>query len=171
MEEWRTVVYNGEVFENYEVSNTGKVRSLNYNGTGRVQELKQNKQKTGYFAVRLYGNGKSKTYRVHRMVACTFIPNDEPTVKTVVNHLSEDKTDNHVSNLEWTTPKKNIHHGTCIERKAKAQGKKVLCVETGVVYPSIAEASRQTGLSHNGISMCCRGQYKQTHGYHWKYVE
>ena len=32
MEEiWRTVVYNGEIFDNYEISSYGRVRSLNYN--------------------------------------------------------------------------------------------------------------------------------------------
>lgn len=49
--------------------------------------------------------------------------------------------------------------------------KKVMCVETGIVYVSIAEASRQTGLSHSKISLVCCGKRNTTGGYHWKFAE
>lgn len=49
--------------------------------------------------------------------------------------------------------------------------KQVMCVETGVIYESIKEAARQTGLCKQKISYCCRGiRYKKTGGYHWKFV-
>lgn len=47
----------------------------------------------------------------------------------------------------------------------------VVCVETGVVYYGISDASRQTGLQTSSITRCCKGQLKQTGGYHWKYAD
>lgn len=36
-------------------------------------------------------------------------------------------------------------------------------------YTSVAEASRQTGISKTCIARCCRGERKQSFGYIWKY--
>lgn len=49
--------------------------------------------------------------------------------------------------------------------------KKVLCVETNIIYDSITEASLKTGASTSKISSCCNGKRKTTGGYHWKYIE
>lgn len=49
--------------------------------------------------------------------------------------------------------------------------KKVMCVETGIIYVSMAEASRQTGTTQSKISLVCCGKRKTTGGYHWKFVE
>ena len=48
--------------------------------------------------------------------------------------------------------------------------KQVLCVETGVVYPSAAEAGRVLGISSAHIAACRLGRRKTCGGYHWKYV-
>lgn len=52
----------------------------------------------------------------------------------------------------------------------RTEAKPVQCVETGVIYESIKEAARQTGLAKNKISYCCRGIRNKTGGYHWKFV-
>lgn len=44
-----------------------------------------------------------------------------------------------------------------------------MCVETQIIYESIAEAERLTGIKN--ISSCCRGERKMAGGYHWEYVE
>ena len=50
--------------------------------------------------------------------------------------------------------------------------KPVICVETGVVYLSAREASRQTGVNISGICIVCNGGRLHTAGgYHWKYAE
>ena len=54
---------------------------------------------------------------------------------------------------------------------SEKQRKKVLCVETGVIYESIKEASRQTGIDNSGISKVCRGVRKTAGGYHWQYID
>ena len=50
--------------------------------------------------------------------------------------------------------------------------KKCLCIETGIVYPSVAEASRHTSINKCIIANVCRGyrHYKTAGGYHWKYI-
>ena len=165
MEVWKTVVIDGVTYDGYEVSNYGKVRSLNYNRTGKVQELKPCKDRNGYLTVVLCQKDKQRSFLVHRLVACTYIPN--PENKPTVNHINENKEDNRVENLEWATMKEQVQHGTSLERRSK----KVLCVETGVIYDSTMEVERQTGLSHGNISKCCKGKYKTCGGYHWEYVE
>lgn len=52
------------------------------------------------------------------------------------------------------------------------EAKPVVCIETGITYPSIKEAARQTGLNKCKISKVCRGiKYTMTGGYHWKFAE
>jgi hypothetical protein len=50
--------------------------------------------------------------------------------------------------------------------------KKVLCVETNIIYDSIRDASRKTGANRNCISWCCNNvpRHKTTSGYHWEFV-
>ena len=52
----------------------------------------------------------------------------------------------------------------------KSKQKQVLCIETGIIYPSLREAERQTGISHCNISQVCIGKRKTAGKYHWKYI-
>ena len=45
-----------------------------------------------------------------------------------------------------------------------------MCIETGVVYESIREAERQTGIKNGGMRAVCKGERKTAGGYSWKYV-
>lgn len=55
-------------------------------------------------------------------------------------------------------------------KNAKIKSKSVLCVETGVVYPSTCEAARQTDTDQASISQSCRKGCRAG-GNHWKFVE
>mgnify|MGYP002409568596 CR=1 FL=1 len=112
-EVWKDVVG----FEDYyEVSNTGKVRRKDHitvykNGArARFSQtiLKPSVFKKGYLMVFLSVKSKKKAKSVHRIVAEAFIPN--PENKETVNHIDCDKTNNHVSNLEWLSNEENIQH-------------------------------------------------------------
>lgn len=52
----------------------------------------------------------SLKYRVHRLVALIFLENLNKEIYNVVNHINCIRTDNKLSNLEWTTVKENSSH-------------------------------------------------------------
>ena len=89
----------------YQVSNTGKVRSLKFN---KVKIRKVRIGRDGYYRLNLHNNNGSKTFKIHRLVAESFIPN--PSSKPFVNHKNLIKTDNSIDNLEWSTPLENTRH-------------------------------------------------------------
>lgn len=189
MIEWRPI----EGYEGlYEVSNKGRVRSLNYRHTGEAKILRLCKNKDGYLCVHLSKNGTRYAKQVHRLVASAFIPNigDKPQV----NHIDGDKTNNKVDNLEWVTGKENMQHAwntglskMTEDRKKKVseankgskhpQAKRVICVTTGEIFNYIREAERKYNIAHQSISDCCRGKRK-TAGKHpatgeklvWRYI-
>jgi len=102
---WKTLIYNGETYEQFEVSSNGQLRNVN---TGTV--YKQSIGGTGYLqiVVSLGSRNKKKAFKIHKAVAETFIPN--PENKPEVNHKNGDKSKNDVSNLEWATSSENIQH-------------------------------------------------------------
>ena len=65
----------------------------------------------GYFTLGIYDRDNKKTHKfyIHRLVAELFI-GETCDVKTQVNHIDGDKSNNHVDNLEWVCPKENIKH-------------------------------------------------------------
>ena len=159
----------------YQISNLGRVKSLNYRRTGKEKILKQAKTKLGYLFVFLkHKQEKAKPYYIHRLVAEAFI--DNPNNLTEINHIDEDKTNNASSNLEWCTRLYNINFGTRNERSRISRtndikrSKQVLCVETGKIYPSTKEVQRQLGFRQGNISKCCNGKGKTAYGHTWKYV-
>ena len=108
-----------EGFENYSISNKGKVMSYAYSEQGKL--LKPQKDGMGYLHVRLYdgtdergrydnGDKKPKLEKVHRLVATHFIPYPDTDRHYEVNHIDGDKQNNDVTNLEWLTRAENIQH-------------------------------------------------------------
>ena len=148
----------------YEVSDLGRVKSLNYNRTGMENILKPGTNHKGYLQLSLYKDGHVKTVKVHRLVAEAFIPNTHGL--ETVNHKDEDKTNNVASNLEWMTRADN-------KRYSANKSVQMFDKETGellATFPSTMEASRITGIKQPSISECCRGKLKSTGGYIWRYA-
>lgn len=173
----------------YKVSNLGRVRSLNYRHTGKEHILAQHYNKKGYLGTGLSKNGTQKQYLIHRLVAETFIPNDDPEHKTQVNHKSEIKTQNTVwvnedgsidpekSNLEWVTCEKNNNWGTRNKRISKTMINGLLSKPVKqmsldgtliAIWPSLSEAARN-GFSHQNISSCCNGKRNSHKGFLWEF--
>lgn len=92
--------------EAYEVSNLGRVRSLNYKKTGETRVLSALNGKKGYKFVIL----NKKTCYIHRLVAEAFLPN--PNNLPQINHINEQKDDNRLENLEWCDEKYNVNYGS-----------------------------------------------------------
>lgn len=170
----------------YQVSNLGRVRSVDHyvkHWCGGVRLVKGKIIKPctvsgGYLGVDLCRNNVSKTYLVHRLVAQAFIPN--PKNKRCVNHLNKIRTDNRKENLEWCTHKENnnwLDHNELVSKaqlNQKSTSKPVKqCTLDGqfvAEYPSMQEASRQTGICYVSISQCCLGKQKKAGGYVWRYA-
>lgn len=160
-------------YENYyEIDEFGNVKSLSrtlINKKNIKIEIKEKilkpQKRNNYLYVRLSKTNIKKPYSVHRLVAETFIKN--PENKSFVNHIDGNKLNNYVKNLEWVTSSENMKHSYYILNKNK---KNVKCVETGIVYPSLREAERQTGILTGGITHSCRNKTKAG-GYLWQYVD
>jgi hypothetical protein len=91
--------------EGYFITECGRVFSKK---TGKFEECAYTPEI--YKRVQLYKNGKQKPYKVHRLVAKTFIVNPKPEEYKQVNHLNGDKYDNRKENLEWTNSTGNTNH-------------------------------------------------------------
>ena len=171
-------------FSNYEI----------YPEEGKVWSIKTNrwvgyKTPNGYWQVILTDDdGKKYHFLLHRLI-CTAVYGEIPDGMEV-NHISENKDENFISNLELVDRKTNVNYGTGIQRSAdKRRGKpnpkvaekltnnpnrshQVGAYKDGVlvmVFPSTAEAGRQ-GFHQGSISQCCRGKRKSHKGFIWRYV-
>ena len=94
----------------YEVSNTGKVRRACETKEKKKGELLvQTTEKLGYMIVTLFNKSKGtkKHHKVHRLVMLAFIGSSDQDV----NHKDGNKTNNHLSNLEYCTRSQNVLHG------------------------------------------------------------
>lgn len=111
-EEWK---YH-PIFTSVAVSSLGRISSKdkivlhNYGNTAvkKGKILSQSITSKGYLNCGITHDGKTKTMRVHRLVAETFIPNTEN--KPQVNHIDGNKINNSVNNLEWNTSTENVRH-------------------------------------------------------------
>ena len=113
MEIWKAI--EGKPW--YEVSNQGRVRSLEHDvpcarNLGMVTrqvkggEVKPVLDRRGYMQVTISSHNGRYSLLAHRLVAVAFIPN--PENKPLVTHLDGDKANNDVSNLLWVTIKENV---------------------------------------------------------------
>lgn len=177
---WKTIID----FEDYQVSNFGRVKSLNYKRSGKEGILTQSNI-NGYLSVNLYKNKIPSTPKVHRLVVISFIPN--PLNLPVINHLDGCKTNNNMSNLEWCTQQHNVQHsfdnGLRISKKGTEHymyGKKGKYSHSSkIIYQysltgklikfwySITEAEKELNII--GISAVAKGKRKSADGFKWSY--
>lgn len=156
MEKWKNI----EDYPIYEVSNIGRVRSIDRivncskgkrTFKGRILSIR--KDKKGYCTVNLYKNGSGIPQYVHRLVAKVFIPN--PNNLPVINHKDENPLNNTVQNLEWMTNKENVNYGTRVQRVKEDQG--------------IHDAERKTGIPRQSISYAIKHK-TLLKGFQWEVV-
>lgn len=121
----------------------------------------------------------SKSYRAHRLVALTYIPN--PDNKAEVNHIDGNKANNMLCNLEWATRSENIQHAcdtglrpiselmrengrlmqvNLIKGYNPAVVKLVLDEETGIYYDSATEAAKSIGVKPKYLWRRLNGEVK-----------
>lgn len=160
----------------YKVSEYGKIVSEK---TGKIVSTKTNNRK--YRQVHLYKQNILHMKLLHRIVAEAFIPNLQSLPQ--VNHIDENKENNHYSNLEWCNNLYNRHHGTGIQRSVKHHDYKSIGIKNGrpviqrdkqgnclLTFYSVKEAERQTGISESNIRQCCCSTRRTAGGYKWQYA-
>lgn len=157
----------------YQVSNNGKIKSISHqtknnpNGGVRMtmgRTLSLYKMPNGYLQVQLSKNEKRRKLYVHRLVAIAFLHNERNF--SDVNHIDGNKNNNCVENLEWCSHRSNQIH--MVENRMTRKAFPVICVESGIVYRSISDAEKQTGISRYAIKKSCECG-KKCKGVLWRY--
>lgn len=153
-----------EGFDGYQVSNLGNIKSLKKPNHPIIMKQYEHR---GYRLVHITASdGTRKVCQVHRLVLKTFNPCDNMD-NLEVNHIDENKANNCLDNLEWMTHKNNVNHGTGHNRAIELQKDQILCVETGIIYNSMREASELTNTNYGNLSTACKTG-RMCNGYHWK---
>jgi len=120
---WRDIKgYEGK----YEVSNLGRVKSLNYARRGKPNVVTPTLGKRGYFYVSLLILGVEKTRSVHQLVAEAFHDHTPCGMRLVVDHINGIKTDNRAVNIRIVTHRENCslnkgtskYNGVCWHKRA-----------------------------------------------------
>lgn len=113
IEEWKSF----DEYPNYEVSNFGRVRSIDRTVIGKGNSISHKKGKLlkptyygDYKKVSFSHNHKIIQKMIHVMVATLFVTNPDPITKNKVNHKDGNKRNNYSSNLEWLTHSEDKIH-------------------------------------------------------------
>lgn len=163
--------------EMYLVSENGKVY-----GKSKRRVLKPAEDRYGYLYYVLCVNKKRITVKAHRLVAMTFIPNEQG--KTSIDHLNGDRKDNRVCNLRWVTNKENSNNEITLQklrlnaeknmakmregaRRINYNRKRVLITkENGeqIVCNSLKDAAAMLGENYSKLSERVNGKRPQKCG-------
>lgn len=172
----------------YQVSNQGRVKSLNYKRSGKEGLLKPHRvgkpNPNGEYHLAVCLNDR-KNHLVHQLMGNAFIPN--PENKKLIHHKNGNPEDNRMENLEWATYKENNNDPITIERykqrkpteetkekiRVGVPKRKVLLynfdTDDKIIFNSIKEAADALGLRQSAICNCCRGLISKTKGYYFRY--
>lgn len=86
----------------YEIDEDGTVYTKTRKGTNK-NVIRSHDDCHGYLTVQLFKNGVGTRFKIHRLLAETFINN--PENKPTVDHIDRDRRNNRLSNLRWATNK------------------------------------------------------------------
>lgn len=173
-------------FDDYQISNLGNVRNIK---TG--QKLNPHINRCGYFSVSLCKNKKVKNFKIHRLIAIAFIPNQEN--KPTVHHKDKNKINNSIENLEWATMSEQnmaINKQPVKLDNMKATSKPIFQInlQTNEViqrFDSIKMAAKWIFENHfskyqelnrltssiisSRLCAVAKGKFKKSFGFNWKY--
>lgn len=153
------MIYNGKVFKPYDnmyfVSADGEVFSKFKNGL-----LKQSVDVDGYKRVDIH----SRHMKIHRLVYIVW--NGEIPSGMQVNHLDDNKSNNHYKNLYAGTQKENIKD--CVKNKHRVGNVQSVTVydkekRKYLSFPSVKDFLSYTGhsVSNGSIAHCKRKKWFQ----------
>lgn len=140
-EEFRPIVIEGKSFDQYLISNRGRVFNKY-----TCKFIKPWLSTTGYYRVTLYKEGARFKFFIHRLIATAFVPIPKELILAgytgdtlVVNHINGIKTCNDPDNLEWTT----------------IQGNTIHAFVTGLADNSVGENSHLAKMTNAQAIQCC----------------
>lgn len=137
-------------------------------------------------AIRKYGWGNViKTYQVLEEVKAESL--EELNEKLIIkenywikekNSLLPDGYNVHLSNhkkIAYIPNKKERYEKISKALKGKNNNiytsKRIICVESGIIYPSISEAERQLNITKGSLTHVLSGRNKKCHGYSFRYID
>ncbi len=185
-EQWKDIIG----FENYyKISNYGEIYSKRKNKIMKPYLIKK-----GYLRINLYLNKKVVRKLIHILVIENF-GETKPFETSQVNHKDLNKINNHINNLEWTSPSENVNHAiTNLDSRKeylqdsmrnigkeyyklgiKASKKPVVQINllTNEIiqrFDSARDASRLTYSNYKSISKVCNKERKSHNGYGWEFI-
>jgi hypothetical protein len=150
MEMWQTLWFN----ENMDISSFGRLRN---NKTGTVWKLMSDGG--GYASATVYSSPakKSKSYKIHRLVAEAFLPKIEG--KNHINHKDFDKKNNNISNLEWCTAQENIAHYYQYNFKHKISPEQVFHIRANIEKVGVRKLAKELNISEGYIMSVANGEF------------
>jgi hypothetical protein len=179
---WKDV--NIDEFKNYyQISNLGNVKSkpktiYKKNNLGEVlvphtfgeKIMKKYLNKDGYEIVGFKVNNKEKKFRVHTLVALTFI-GVKPSSEYEINHIDCNKLNNKYNNLEWVTHRENLDHSN----KNKLSGQKqILQIDMDgnliKLWQDLSEIKKELNFDKSSIVRVCKNKSKRVYGFKWQYA-
>ena len=151
----------------YRVSKSGEVVRVSKN-----RALTPKIERNGYVRVRLSKGGVAESVLLHRIVASAWVEN--PGGHPTVNHIDEDKTNNHADNLEWCDMSYQNSYGNGAIARDRAKERPVSQWDKDGSFirnwKSVKSAATALGLSESSIACVCDGKrrYKSTGGWVFK---
>jgi len=167
----------------YEVSNMGRIKSLNYNHTKKERLIKA-RLTNHYLQVTLQSSGIKRQPCLQRVVYEAFngkLPewkaNANGEERMEINHIDENPLNNRLDNLELVTMKYNNNYGTRVKRIMQHHCRKVyqytLDYRLVKIWESTWDCGRN-GFCQSCVASCCRHEYRaiktnEYKGYLWSY--
>ena len=151
----------------YKISNYGRVKTSNNIITyGHFDNSK-------YCVIEI----NKKHCRVHRLVCDLFKPNINHE-NLEVNHIDKNRSNNHIDNLEWCTGSQNVQHAYDKSSNPKDNSYRHRKVNQYTLdgkfiktFECIKDATLSLGKNKSAIWKACRGEYKTSLGFIWKYAD
>ena len=138
----------------YQINRLGEVRRILKNG---FNVLNGKIDYHGYRRVKLSVNGKYKDFKVHQLMAITFLNHTPNGMKSVVDHIDNNKLNNRLDNLQIVTTREN-----------NSKEKNGTSKYTGVSwYKSTKKWKAQIGVNGKKISL---GYFKCETAAHLSYL-
>lgn len=146
-------------FSNYKINKVGQVINI------KTDHLLKHYIHTQYDSISLLTNKKMYRKKIHRLLAHVFIPKGNNEYN-VVNHIDENKLNNNLNNLEWTTNKLNIQH-SCAKKVKQIDKKTNKMIK---IYNSVNDAYRALSKPYGyHIRFVCNKKRKSAFGYKWSW--